>query len=303
MTWIKHFVLYLIALGLCLCFTEEIRAQSNQTYVASYGNDTYSCTRASPCRSFATALTKTAAGGEIIAIDSAEYEPFTINKAVAITAGSGYVGIRRTTSGPAIAVAAGANDSVVLRGLTLLGLGSATNGIHFISGASLHVENCVINGFKNFSGIRFEAAGALLVKDTAIKNCNTGIRIKVYNTKVTIDHCRIEKNGYGMQAENLSQVTVRDSVIANNTEGISAQGGSTVAVENCLLTGHTTAIHPVCVSCNPGVGSKVYVSNSTLTFNSTALSASSPNSIVSFGNNRFIKNTTDGAFTSTLTQK
>ena len=293
----------LITVVLAMGFTATTKAQSNQTFVASYGNDTYSCTRPSPCRSFAVALTKTAAGGEIIAIDSAVYEAFVINKSVSITAGNGYVGIRKTTpNGAAIAVAAGSTDNIILRGLTLLGSGTSTIGIHYQSAGSLHVENCVIKGFSNWSGIRLDGHGVLTVKDSSITNCSGGIRIKVYLTKIIIDNCRIENNGYGILIEDVqTSVTVRDSLIANNGTGVDAWKDSKVSIENCLFTTNTTAISSHSPVTYPG--SKVYVSGSTFTFNTTVLSKVSPSAIYSFGNNKFIGNTTDGEFTSTITQK
>jgi len=46
-------------------------AGAQRTFVASNGVDTNVCSILSPCRGFARAITQTAAGGEIIVLDSA----------------------------------------------------------------------------------------------------------------------------------------------------------------------------------------------------------------------------------------
>src|SRR4029077_7379886 len=98
------------------------QATISHTWVSSTGNDANACTRSAPCATFAGALTKTSAGGEIDVADANDYGPVTINKAVSIEA-VGVLATIQVTSGNAITVSAGANDTVVLRGLTLDGQG------------------------------------------------------------------------------------------------------------------------------------------------------------------------------------
>src|SRR6266446_6592240 len=65
-----------------------------RTFVSGLGNDANPGTLTSPKRSFASALTVTDAGGEIIVLDSAGYGPVTINKSVSIISPTGvYAGI------------------------------------------------------------------------------------------------------------------------------------------------------------------------------------------------------------------
>ena len=49
-----------VSLAVTPCF-----AQAARTFVSSNGSDGNDCSRQAPCRSFATAITKTASGGEI----------------------------------------------------------------------------------------------------------------------------------------------------------------------------------------------------------------------------------------------
>ena len=59
-------------------------AQSMNTYVSGKGNDGNPCSSNQPCKTLQGALTKTAAGGQINALDSANYGYVTINHAVSI---------------------------------------------------------------------------------------------------------------------------------------------------------------------------------------------------------------------------
>jgi hypothetical protein len=45
------------------------QAQATRTWVSGVGNDANPCSRTAPCKTFAGAISKTAAGGEIDALD------------------------------------------------------------------------------------------------------------------------------------------------------------------------------------------------------------------------------------------
>ncbi len=54
------------------------------TWVSGSGSDSNACTFASPCATFAGALTKTTAGGIITAKDAGDFGAVTINQSVTI---------------------------------------------------------------------------------------------------------------------------------------------------------------------------------------------------------------------------
>ena len=58
----------LLAFGLS---TAPAQAGPNRTWVSGHGTDSGACALAAPCRTFAFALTQTAAGGEIDVLDPA----------------------------------------------------------------------------------------------------------------------------------------------------------------------------------------------------------------------------------------
>lgn len=70
-----------IAAALALVVAAEpASAQVNRTYVSAAGSDTNNCANvAMPCRHFQNAVNATAVGGEVVALDPANYGSFTIN--------------------------------------------------------------------------------------------------------------------------------------------------------------------------------------------------------------------------------
>ncbi len=129
-----------------------------RTFVSITGADTNACSQTSPCRTFAGALVKTNTSGEIIALDSGIYGNIQIDKSVTVLAAPGVhaaVGDDLKVGTP-VTVTAPSNARVVLRNLyiTARTLPQMARGIDFITGGALHIENCVIAGFKDV-GIRF----------------------------------------------------------------------------------------------------------------------------------------------------
>ena len=94
-----------------------------RTFVSgSIGDDTTQCSRTAPCATFAAAIAKTAAGGEIDVLDPGVFAPFTITKSITID-GKGWASIAAAgTEG--ITVNAGSTDVIVLRNLRLNGAGT-----------------------------------------------------------------------------------------------------------------------------------------------------------------------------------
>ena len=116
--------------ALLIAFTAAVPAEAtvDHTYVSGKGTDTGGCTTPpTACRTFAYALSQTAASGEIIVLDPANYSPVTITNSISIVAdGGGPAGIvLPTANANAITISAGASDVVNLRGLTLDGEGTA----------------------------------------------------------------------------------------------------------------------------------------------------------------------------------
>jgi len=78
----------LLAVVLLAVSLPVIAATAPRTFVASYGNDAQPCTLTQPCRGFFAAAERTAAGGEIIVLDSGGGAAITL-RGLTITAAGG----------------------------------------------------------------------------------------------------------------------------------------------------------------------------------------------------------------------
>src|ERR1700691_4400829 len=97
-------------------WAEVGQAQSTRTWVSGVGDDANPCSRTAPCMTFAGAITKTAAGGEIDALDPGGFGAVTITKSITIDGGGGGVASVMSSSGAnGITVSAGATDIVTIR--------------------------------------------------------------------------------------------------------------------------------------------------------------------------------------------
>src|SRR5215831_8112225 len=143
-------------LAITVLGTAVMYGQASRTWVSGVGDDANPCSRTAPCKTFAGAISKTAAGGEIDALDPAGYGALTITKAITIDGGGGQVASVLVAGTNGIVVQAGSSDVVILRNLRLNGIrGSGNggiNGIRFLSGKALDIENDYIFGF-NQNGI------------------------------------------------------------------------------------------------------------------------------------------------------
>lgn len=209
------------------CYGQAIR-----TFVSSNGSDGNDCSRQAPCRSFATAITKTAAGGEINTLDPGGYGPVTITKSVSIVSGLGEAGVLVSAGGTGITINAGPDDQVNLRGLAIEGAGVGKTAVRFNSGGSLTMTNCVIRNLAD-NAIDFEPTGVsyLTITDTLIAdNARAGIYLYPQGaaaangvlSRVTITHNQwgIYANGNLSTSGTAVDVAIADSTVSVNTKGV-----------------------------------------------------------------------------------
>ena len=155
----------LLVLGACVFFASLAHAQATRTWVSGVGDDVNPCSRTAPCKTFAGAISKTAAGGEINCLDPAGFGAVTITKAITIDCLHTLGGVLAAATNGVI-VNAVASDRIVLRGLDINGIGTGVDGIRFINGGSLHVENSVIYGMQN--GIMIHTANEIYIKNSSV---------------------------------------------------------------------------------------------------------------------------------------
>jgi len=264
-----------------------------RTYVSGTGNDSNPCAVSSPCKTLQVALSLTRAGGEIYVLNSANYGPLTINKAVTITSEGAVAGVLATGS-VAITISAGPNDVINLRGLDIDGGNTGGVGIQFNSGQSLIIQKSLIRNFTN-CGINFAPSGtsSLFVSDTVVThNTNNGVLIANSATGA-LSRVTASGNGVGVFASGASaSVTVTDLVAGNNTYGIGANS-SAMMVRNSMISNNAVGIAA-------DQSAIVRVGQSTITGNGTGWQALNGGQVQSYGNNNVGGNTTDGTASTTL---
>src|SRR5579859_4818517 len=203
-------------------FTAPAHAQASRTWVSGVGDDANPCSRTAPCKTFAGAISKTAAGGEIDALDPGGYGALTITKAITIDGGGGQVASVLVSGTNGIVVQAGPSDVVILRNLRFNGIGTGINGIRWLAGKALTVENCDIFGFTT-NGIDIAKAdgGKAFVHNTVVQNVGgAGISVvnSAINVSVDIDDSRFDLGGtFGVFAGSFSRITVTNSVVSGNS--------------------------------------------------------------------------------------
>src|SRR3954469_14971374 len=127
----KYSLLKAIICAALLFISKTGAAQATRTWVSAVGDDVNPASRTAPCKTFAGAISKTAAGGEINVIDPGGFGALTITKSITIDGGGGQEASVLVQGTNGIVVAAGASDTVTLRNIRINGVSSGLNGIRF----------------------------------------------------------------------------------------------------------------------------------------------------------------------------
>jgi len=307
----------LLMFVILLTLSVAAQAQATRTWVSGVGDDANPCSRTAPCKTFAGAISKTAAGGEINVLDPGGFGAVTITKSITISSEGFEAGVLVSgTNG--IIVSAAATDVVILRGLDIEGLGTGLDGIKVLGGlAALHVEKCTINDFRGSNGSGIEIAPTtagtvqVFIKDTIVRDNGqgTGGGILIHpgagvTAKVSLDNVRTENNLFGLKVQDNTTASIKNSVAAGNTNaGFSAQqagsGPISMIIDKSAAVNHgSSAVQSNSAAAFPN-NSIVRISNVPISGNATGLLLVGTGQIVSFGNNHNDGNGSNGAPSST----
>jgi len=239
-----RFTIKLVAIAIfTLAFASMAQAQT-RTWVSGVGDDLNPCSRTAPCKTFAGAISKTSANGEIDALDPGGFGTVTVTKSITIdgTWGAGFGSILASgTSGVIVNDSATATPGTIIVTLRRLSIdGAATtagSGVRFTYGKTLNVEDCQIFGFTGSGtagrGISVELGATdknLFVSNTSIFNCTTGIRVgtTVGFVVATIDNVKIEQPtatvGSGIELAAGGNAHIRGSLISRMGTGVNITG-------------------------------------------------------------------------------
>jgi hypothetical protein len=300
----------LAALGL-ICMpmlgAAPAHAQASRTFVSGVGDDANPCSRTAPCKTFAGAISKTAAGGEIDCLDPGGYGAVTITKSITIdcswTLGSVLAAL---TNGINVN---GAGIIVNLRGVVVNGIGTGLTGINFIAGAALNLDRVTVMNMNGgaATGVLFapnSANATLTVNDSYIFSNGiapaTGGGIVVQpavggSAAVVISNSRINGNSDGVKATSTNGIvtmTVRDSTMGDNRgSGINASAGSSI---NLMIDRATISNNFQNGVRSSGGNSLVRIQSSTITGNATGVLSAAGGVLHSYKNNAINGNGVDG---------
>src|SRR5258708_21034775 len=111
-------------------------AQATRTWVSGVGDDVNPCSRTAPCKTFAGAISKTAAGGIINCLDPGGFGAVTITKSLTIDC-TATLGSILSSGVQGIVINGLSTDKIVLRGIDINGAGTTlgTNGVNLVQPA------------------------------------------------------------------------------------------------------------------------------------------------------------------------
>jgi hypothetical protein len=224
----------LTLMAFMLAFSALANAQATRTWVSGTGDDANPCSRTAPCKTFAGAISKTAEGGEIDALDPGGYGTLSITKSITIDGGTGqgWASVLASSSafGFSINTSTAVNHpndaAVTIRNVSVNGTGQyvspGTNGIRVLHAQRVSLENVTVFGFSS-NGVDFEP-------DTA------GSELRISNSTIS------ENGGDGVLMKSVAGVSsgnISNTSLLRNSNGIEAQNNIKATAYNVVATGGT----------------------------------------------------------------
>jgi hypothetical protein len=283
---------------LVLAATSISNAQATRTWVSGTGMDSNPCSRTAPCQTFAGAIGKTAAGGEISVLDPHGYGGVTITKSITINGEGSLSSILAASAGTlGISVNAGATDVVYLKNLDINGATTGSTGISWSAGNALILDKVRIYNFVNYGvSINKSASGFFSMTNSSITNCvAAGINAQTSSglLRAEIDNTKVFGCTSGFKAIANAQLTIKNSTASGcGTAGFHALGGSAVLnLQSCTATHNGDGI-------KTELGGVVRLGQSTVSNNITkGLDTASGGSVESYQDNYITGNPNSDAST------
>ena len=285
--FIARRVVAVFVLTCTLAWAAGAAAQATRTWVSGVGDDANPCSRTAPCKTFAGAISKTAAGGEINTLDPGGFGAVTITKSITIGSDPQNGGILSAFSN-GVTINAGVNDAVVLRGLTIQGSGNGLNGVRFLAGKSLTLQDCYISGHNtaapNGTGVNMlpsSGAVSLTITNSAI-----------FNNGVGSDGggVIIQPTGTASVQAVLSNVTSTGNTVGLRADASQTSGAVRVSITDSAFSGNTNGGVSALTLAGFGFAS-VSLQNVTSSNNGSGLNANGPGTTVRFSYSSVVGNT------------
>lgn len=218
----SKFTIKVLALAIFMFASVSIaQAQASRTWVSGVGDDANPCSRTAPCKTWAGAISKTAACGEIDALDPGGFGAVTITKSITLD-GTGTMASILASLVNGIVINAGVNDVVTIRGISINGFCNGISGINILSAKTVNVEDCVIFRFNTGNGITANDSNGLnlnvrdtVIRDNTLDGINTTSSAGFIN--VSLERVRLSGNANGLHARSGTKASARECVFSNNT--------------------------------------------------------------------------------------
>ncbi len=210
----------LTAVIFTLAFVSIAQAQASRTWVSGVGDDVNPCSRTAPCKTFAGAISKTAACGEINALDPGGFGAVTITKSITID-GTGTFASILASLVTGITVNAAATDVITIRGVSIDGFCNGLRAMNIIQAKTVNIEDCVMFRMAG-PGILVNETNDLFlnIRNTVIRD-NTGAGLDLASSggtvKATLFEVSLTGNNHGIHAKATSRVNAANCNFSNNT--------------------------------------------------------------------------------------
>jgi hypothetical protein len=289
----------LLILVLSLMVSAAAHAQATRTWVSGVGDDANPCSRTNPCRTFIVAISKTAAGGEVDALDPGDFGPIQddvngrpgIMKSIIIDGGAA----RAAITFPGIGVridftnSPDADRRVVLRNLRLAGLATSAKGVSIQGANQVDIEDVLIEGVAGGSGIDITPSAAVAVnlsRCTIVNNAVNGIVASGASAsapvQLSVKDSHIALNGTGIRLAQYSSLALSGSAVnENNSSGVVVGAGCDAHIDASMV-----ALNGLAAVDNAGAAR---LSASEIVYNSTAFRGAA--AVETHANNAVAENT------------
>jgi hypothetical protein len=266
----------LTSAAVLFCTASASAATIAHTWVSGSGNDSNTCTFASPCATFTGALAKTVTGGIITAKDAGDFGAVTIGQSVTIDGSNiGSIGFAGDSEGIYVSSPSATTAiNVVIHNLTIDGQGTGSDAIFIANAANVTIDNCKIEGFTQIGiGLGSEGPENVVITNTVIDGANVGnLGVRTFqssplatpNDTVALDHVIIKgmtsaavfsrdgtmqitysvltQSAVGVEADTSAVISVANTAITSNTEGVCSYTGSKIRLDMNDIYDNPTAI-------------------------------------------------------------
>jgi hypothetical protein len=233
---------------MAMLFAGPVSAQATRTWVSGVGDDANPCSRTAPCKTFAGAISKTAASGEIDCLDPGGFGALTITKALTIDCqGLSNGGVLVSgTNGILVNVTTG-DTHVQLIGLDINGLNTGLSGVSVIGPDDVAIINCLIYGFQaggsgNGVFVSGNTGAHVMIENSIIRQNTNGVTVTTPSGQadgVIIEHSVLDSNiatNLNITAAGGGVVLSASSLVASPT-AIANTGGTVISYGNNLIRG------------------------------------------------------------------